>query len=221
MDMVPIADLVFDFDLYPRQAVDAYHVGRLAEHLEAGADLPPIVACRSTRRIIDGFHRGRAHQRSGRTQIAVTWRDYPDDQARLLDAIAANSGHGRTLTSWDETRCLLLADRLGVSEERLATAMQVRTEAIGRVRATHIARDGQGRPVAIKATVSHLAGRTLTPQQAEGAARTGGMRAAFYVAQVTNLIRHDLLDLDDPQVVSRLADLHEALHQLPGQAQAS
>jgi hypothetical protein len=213
--------LIFDFDLYPRQAIDSYHVGRLAEKMAAGAELPPIIACRATRKIIDGFHRGRASQKLGRTGIAVTWRDYDNDQARLLDAITANSGHGRTLTSWDEARCLLLADRLNITETRLATAMQVRTEAIGRVRAARIARDDQARPVAIKATVGHLAGRTLTPVQAEGAARTGGMSAVFYIGQVANLIEHDLLDLDDPHVTARLAELHNALHQLPGQAEAS
>jgi hypothetical protein len=221
VDIVPIADLTWDFDLYPRQAIDTYHVARLAAKLDAGADLPPVTACRATRKIIDGFHRGRAHQRLGRTKIAVDWRDYPDDQARLLGAVAANSGHGRTLTAWDEARCVLLAERLGIPAARLAGAMQVRTEAIARVRDIKIARDHQARPVAIKATVRHLAGRTMTERQQEGAARVGGMSGLFYVNQVINLAEHDLLDLDDPRVVSRLGDLHAALHRVTGETEAS
>jgi hypothetical protein len=221
MATAPLAELLLDFDLFPRHGLDTYHVSRLAEAMEAGAKLPPIIACRQTRRVIDGFHRARAYQRLGRTEVPVTWRDYDDDQARLLDAIAANSGHGRSLNSWDLARCVLLGERLGIADDRLAGAMQVRSQAVARVRDIKIARDGHGHPVPIKATVRHLAGRTMTETQQEGAARTGGMKAEFYIGQVANLIEHDLLDLDDPQVVSRLGDLHEALHRVTGEAEAS
>jgi hypothetical protein len=221
MTTAPLADLILDYDLFPRHGLDTYHVSRLAEAIEAGAQLPPVIACRQTRRVVDGYHRVRAHQRLGRTEVPVTWRDYDDDQARLLDAIAANSGHGRSLNSWDLARCVLLADRLGIADDRLAGAMQVRSQAVARVRDIKIARDGSGRPVPIKATVHHLAGRPMSETQQEGAAKVGGMSGLFYVNQVINLAEHDLLDLDDPRVMSRLGDLHAALHRVTGEAEAS
>lgn len=214
MDTVPTAELVLDFDLYPRQGIDTYHVTRLAEHLAAGAQLPPVTACRATRRLVDGFHRVRACQRAGHADITVEWRDYPDDAALLLDAITANAAHGRRMTAWDDARCALLARRLGITDDRLATAMQVRAEAIGRIRAVKIGRDDQRRPVAIKATISHLAGRTLTPSQVEGAGHVGGMSALFYVNQVRNLIEHDLLDAGNPRLLVRLAELRDLLNGL-------
>src|SRR5688572_13414948 len=60
METIKASELVEDFDLYPRGDVDGTHVLSLVQALEAGVELPPIIACKKTKRIVDGFHRRRA-----------------------------------------------------------------------------------------------------------------------------------------------------------------
>lgn len=49
--VVPVVELVEDFGLYPRLAVDDMHVRALAEALATRATLPPVVADRKPRRL--------------------------------------------------------------------------------------------------------------------------------------------------------------------------
>jgi ParB-like chromosome segregation protein Spo0J len=86
---------------------DPEHARVLAE---TDTPLPPILVHRQSMRVIDGMHRLRAAQLSGRATIAVRFFDGSENDAFVM-AVRANVAHGLPLT---------LADRKAAAERILS-----------------------------------------------------------------------------------------------------
>jgi hypothetical protein len=218
---VPVASLVLDWSLYPRQSIDTANVRRIADSVTAGETIPPVRVCRETRKVIDGFHRITERQRNGgdNPDILVEEFDYEDDQARFLDAVRLNARHGITLTPFDRARCTLLAETMGVTQDDLAAALAVDPSRLGRIRDTKIAYTHTGKPTPIRATLRHLAGTHLSEKQEAANDRASGMTVRFYVDQVVNAIEGDLVNWEDEGTVEALRRLVGALATCPLQAE--
>jgi hypothetical protein len=204
-------ELVEDFAIYPRNDIDDYYVGQLAEAIRAGAVLPPVVADRASKRIVDGFNRRRALLRveGADAQIAVMLHRYPDEAAMVADAMRLNSMHGRRLAAFDQIRCISLAERFGISRDDLPGLLN-----ITKVRLEKLSdrRTLDGSP--LKLTMSHLSGAILTPAQQEfNRKAAGGKSGAWYLRQVIALLEADALDRSDEQVTAALDRLRALLCQ--------
>ncbi len=215
-----LADLVFDFELYPRAQVDSQHVGQIAEAIAAGAELPPIVIDKKTKRVVDGFHRGRAYRRlfGDNADIEVEEREYGTDAEMFIAAMVYNAGHGRNLTTFDRTHCIIRAERLKIEPAEIASALNLTVDRIGTLHTSRVghlkSRRGRGNgavSVPLKRTIAHMAGRTLTKQQSATNQKLGGMNQAFYVNQLILLIENELLDTDNDELMGRLNKLHSLL----------
>lgn len=217
---VKAALLVLDYQLYPRHQIDDGNVRSLVEAMKAGAKLPPPTIDQKTLKVIDGFHRVTAALRvdGPDAEIVADHRDYLNDGAMLEDAIRRNASHGRKLTPYDEARCLALAEQFQVTRERLADAMSVTREHLAALEARKIAIAPDDSELPIRNTLRHLAGEKLSPLQATGARRTGGMSQLFYVNQLINLLESDLLDTTNEKLMGRVAVLAGLLKQSLGVA---
>lgn len=135
MVTLKVRDLVFDHEYYPRQQVDWDHVQRIVDSIEIGAVLPPIIICKETRRIVDGWHRTKAVQRlqGDRGEIACIEKSYATQEAYFLDTIKYNSEHGLALTAKDRFRILELGEELKIDPVRTAAAMSMTTAAVGKL----------------------------------------------------------------------------------------
>ena len=203
------SSLVQDFKLYPRAQVDDYHVREMAESIKAGAKLPPIIADLKSKRIIDGFHRLRAQQRvhGANVKIAVDLRDYPDEAAMLKDAMALNAAHGRNLTIYDKTRCLILGQELGLERSVVSAALNITQERAAKLLLERVAASGE----VLKRTMHHLAGQTLSTEQAAHNLRAGGLDQLFYINQVVALLETGSVDWARESVTAKLRHLLELL----------
>jgi hypothetical protein len=219
-DRVLAASLILDLDLYPRHSLDATNVRALIDALAAGTVLPPVVADRATRRLIDGAHRQRAVLRhyGGAAEIDCEWLDGLDDAGLFLEAARRNASHGRKLAAYDVARCYVRGQELGIDPALLATACSLTRERLADLglRKTALV-SGAGptpaRAVPIKRTLGHLAGRTLTEAQVEGNSRAGGLHVAAYVAQLRNALQHDLIDWTAPGMIDNLRELAHQLEE--------
>ena len=132
-----IAELVLDDTVYPRHEADESHVQVLSDAIEAGVKFPPIVICRKTRRVVDGFHRVLAFGGffDDQYELDCVEKDYASDRELFLDAIRFNASHGLSLTIADRQLCTLRAKQLGIGDGEAAAALAVTVDRAGRLRA--------------------------------------------------------------------------------------
>lgn len=202
--MVPVEQLVEDLSVYPRFRVDDYHVSELAEALRAGAILPPCVVEAGTYRIVDGIHRKRAYARAGRSEVPCILRTYLSEADLFEEAMRLNAGHGRRLTAMDRRRCVLIAEELGLSLERISIALSATPEAIKKW-AAQVAVDEVGRPVPVKRGLEPSTFWTKKQQQVNE--RWGGMQASFYARQLILYLRGGFYREGDQRLTQLLDEL--------------
>jgi len=217
---LPVASLVEDMEIYPRHAVDAAHVRALVLAMEAGAELPPIVADAESKRITDGWHRARAKQRlfGEAAKVDVELVRYADTAEMKLDAVRRNAAHGRRLDAIDRTRCVIMLRAAGVGDGAISDAMGIperRVEKLLVKVATAPKSSGQTVPgtseICLKGSVAHLDGKTLTKAQAQTHAKLPGTSFLLVARQLYLALRDDMVDLADRRLVKQLDELREML----------
>lgn len=203
----PLSELVLDFDLYPRGSVDTQHVTEIAEAIEAGSPVPPLVIDKASKRVVDGFHRWRALRRLyGEDHVTeCIEKSYKSDGDLFIDAMRYNASHGRALTKHDKTHCVLIAEELGLSVELVAESLNLTKDRVGALRKGRVGQLG-ARPVALKNTIRHMAGRRLDARQAAANEKLSGMNATFYLHQIAMLIETGLIDTANKELMTELAN---------------
>lgn len=212
MRKMKAAAIVLDFDLYPRQQIDAHHLREMIAAEEAGAEFPPVIIDCKSKRCTDGFHRVRKQLKvyGDGAEIDVIEKAYKAEADMFLDAVRYNASHGRALNPFDRAHCAIVAEEMQIDPAALAQAMSVTVNHLTSLRSTKVATltvKGSGRksaPVAIKRTIGHMAGKPLTRVQAETNKRLGGMNQLFYVNQLIMLIDSKLLDSGNEKLMEGL-----------------
>ena len=186
MRTMKAAELVLDFDLYPRNNLDAHNVRAIVDALEAGVELPPVVIDKTSKRVVDGFHRVRAKLRFGgeEAEIDVIEKSYKNEAALFEDAMKYNAMHGARLDPCDRTRCVIIATRLKMTLARVAGALNMPEDKLGKLANNRTAKGLGGLTVPLKRTNQHMAGKKLNKVQQAANERSSGMNQVFYVNQV-------------------------------------
>lgn len=219
---VPLCDLVEDMDFYPRHAVDDANVQKLAMALEAGCELPPLIADSKSKRIVDGWHRGRAFKRvhgPGAT-VPVEFRSYASEAEMLEDCIRMNSTHGRQLDAMDQTRAVLMLERAGLSKSRIALVMHVPEGRVDKLRLriatckvpTEATVPGT-KIITLKRSASHLHGKTLTKEQAQAHDGAPGTSYLLLANQLKSAVQTGLINREDERLKAALIELRKMLVQ--------
>lgn len=217
---LPLALLVEDAMVYPRHAVDETHVRALVLAAQAGAKLPPVVVQAGTNRIVDGWHRVRMWRKvlGEEGRIACDVRTYESEADLLYDAINLNSSHGRRLDKTDLVRAIHLAESAGMVPARVALALHVPVKQVESLRlrvsiAPVAIRGGldDGRTVALKRPVLHLAQHAITTEQATAIRSAPGVSYGLLVRQLSDAIRYGLLPPGDANLTAALGELRRLL----------
>lgn len=222
VETVPAASLVLDFNLYPRLKISASNIRDLVDAAVFGAKIPPIIADRKSRRVVDGFHRVRAKLREGPdATIRANFHDYENEADILADAIRLNSAHGFKLNATDTVRIVHLAQGIGLDLERVADAMHTPVSELERrgkqiaVMASPSRRQVRNQEVVpLKRTFANLAGKSITPVQERANSQATGHPQSFLIQQVLNIIESGALDTENALVVARLSQLRDAINKL-------
>ena len=157
--LIPCASLIFDWGIWPRHEADSLdytNVMRMVDAIKAGIELPPIIVDKKTMRIVDGFHRTKAHEKvyGSSAQIRAILREYKDNNAVFIEAVALNASQGLPLSPMDKAHVIIragemrlpievIAKVLGITVERAEEFIQKRTVKFS---------DGIRRPVAAGAS---------------------------------------------------------------------
>lgn len=208
---IKASKLVLDYDLYPREQIQSFHIRQMIEALEAGTVLPPITVDRKSKRVVDGFHRVRAYQKlyGKDTEVPAILKTYESEAQMFAEAIALNTSHGRTLTPYDRARCIARAEELKIEPTVAARALNMTVEALGRLKTERLGYF-QTKPITLKRTMAHKAGEELTEEQVEYN-RHAGPNQTFFINQVIGMLEANAVDWEQETVVKALKHLYELL----------
>jgi hypothetical protein len=216
MDTVRVGDLVIDHGILPRSGVNFAHVGTLKNAALAGESFPPIIAERSTKRVVDGLHRHTMYLQlyGAEHEVEVEFRDYADDNELWLAAVESNSAHGLAYTTYDRRRILVEAERRGISREVISGAIKMPIEKADKKLATGSAfvktPVGHRQRVPLRTGLKPLAGHTLTKRQEE-ANMHGSMKAEYHASTLVKLLRAGLMGWCSKATKTAVIMLHKEL----------
>jgi len=205
-EKIKAALLIEDFSLYPRSKVDAIHVRNLAHSLEAGEQLPPLIVDQQNR-LIDGFHRRRAHLRIFGDEAIVSIKriKYNGDKEAFLDALRFNSRHGKGITGSEQTGAIIKARELKIDPEAITSAMGITSEKYQIITKSKIAKiDNSKMEVALKRSVAHISkqDKKISKCQVKAINSAPGQPQSLILLQINRLIESDLIDWDNEKVVN-------------------
>lgn len=115
--MVKIAGL--KTNLFVREGLNEGHVLYLADLIDGGTELPPILITRDME-IVDGRQRKEAFELNKRTEIPATFVDVRDDIQLIAMAYQANVGGSLPPTQQDTEHTIQLLLRRGVPKKQIA-----------------------------------------------------------------------------------------------------
>jgi ParB-like chromosome segregation protein Spo0J len=184
-----LAELVFDFTLYPRNELSSQHISILVDAVRAGATLPPLIVDRKSKRIVDGFHRAKAYEDLGTEEVEVILNDYATDAELFADAVRLNAGHGRAFDNFDRRRAVLRLAEFGFTPEQISKIARVPLPRIEEIQHITAVIPG-GRVEIVKGGLrQELVGHKLTKAQEELNNRWSGMQPAYHVRQLLRLLQ--------------------------------
>lgn len=140
MPRLPLDQIRTDGGTQSRASLDDEHVRALADDIEAGSELPPVVAFYDGRDhwLADGFHRVRAYYEAGRSEVPADVRQGTVRDA-VLFSVGANAQHGLRRSNADKRRAVevLLRDEewRRWSDRKIAEACGVGYSLVSDVRA--------------------------------------------------------------------------------------
>ena len=136
---IPLSEVKYEGAIYPRLKPSQRAIEDYADALLAGEELPPIILERETRRLLDGYHRWKAHQRiiespslldgDGRdfSLIDVDFHDIPEGIPAKLYAAKLSARHGVRLEDGD---CRAMAREICEADPKFK--VEVIAEYVGR-----------------------------------------------------------------------------------------
>lgn len=138
---LPVSQLIQDFSLYPREAVDVVHVEAIMEAMRAGVVMPAVVIDAESKWIVDGFHRVHAfiriHEGDDDAEIEVVQKKYRDARDLFLDAVRLNAHHGRPFCQVDRAKALGLAEQLKIDQTAILKSLGITAPMAQHLRVTN------------------------------------------------------------------------------------
>lgn len=221
MTIVTVAagDLIEHGAYYPRHHVDSSHVAALAEAIRAGDELPPPRVEIGTNRIVDGWHRVRAHRIVGgdAAAIKIDARSYKNEADLIKDAIRLNATQGRKLDNQDRVKSIRMLEDRGVDTATIAVTLHITEPRVERLRMRVAIKEddsGHQETVPVKPILWPKEGqppRHITAQQYATQRSSNGWRAQQTIGQLIREIRDHVVDLNDPGLCARLWELHDLI----------
>ena len=208
-------ELVFDWNLWPRQSIgtlDATNLSQLRESLRAGYEIPPVVINKADYRIIDGFHRTRAiiDVFGKDADIDVIVNDYKDEKEMVLDSGRLNAFQGLKLSPTDRAHFAAKCKKMKIPVSVIAETLKINKDKFKEWYAGRTAISQKtGETIVLKNSMRKpFAGKQMTEGQIE-LNRSSGVGLVIN-AQLSIIINHFKAGIvGDEGTIKRLRELIE------------
>lgn len=209
-----IADLVRNPDFHARQGkLDPMHVQRLGDAYETGARFPAIIVCDQTMIVLEGWHRCAATERvdgADNAEIDVELRTYADDAARFEEALNYAADSKLPLNFYNQQACVLRAEALGITPQRVAGLLNVPEGKLEKRRVTAVEKKS-GNIFPLKAPFRHMENQQLTEAQRLVNERSDGRQVTWHADQIISRLRADMVNWTDTRMIKSLVELRDLL----------
>jgi len=130
--LVKIADLLFDWDLYPRKEVDKQVVRNYARALQSGSIFPPIKVglFNGQKIIVDGFHRAESRILLKIDYIDCAIQPFQSEAELFAEAVRLNSSHGKTFTEVETRASIRRLQRYNFNAKDIVSIVHMPASAI-------------------------------------------------------------------------------------------
>ena len=208
-------ELVFDWNLWPRQSVqrlDSTNIARMKDALRSGFALPPVVVNKKDYRIVDGFHRTKAVLSvfGDEGEIDADLREYKNDAAMFLEAGALNAFQGLTLSPKDRAHFILKCRKMKIPPTVIAQALHIEEGKMKEFIAKRSAKTKDGEIIPLAAGARNLAGLELTDVQEHFARTANGCMPEMYASMLLNALKAEAVTLTD-NTLARLRELRDVI----------
>lgn len=198
--VLKIAGLKFDPELYPRLKVGWLTAYQYAQAMKAGSVFPPIVAGRFSGQlyVVDGWHRVEAKKILGEEYVEGVVKEYKSREDMFVEAIKLNVSHGRPLSVQEKVRLIKKLEDLNFSLEQISKIVLVPVERVEVFKARAIV-GPNGKPIYIKSAVARA---VETPEEAAGVdmSRFSVRNVADLLEQLIELLESDVYPFDNKRV---------------------
>ena len=213
---VKAIELVMDWNLWPRhmvQRLDGTNVARMREALRNGFPLPPVIVNKADNRIIDGFHRTKAHLDvfGDEAEISVDYREYENEGEMYLAAGTLNAHQGLPLSPQDRAHFMSRCRKYKIPPARIAEALHMDVDKMKKFLAERTAKTQDNETIALPYGVAKAySGKKLTREQERTARSSNAVLPEMYVSMLINHLRNDAVVASE-KTTARLRELHELL----------
>jgi ParB-like chromosome segregation protein Spo0J len=189
---VPIEQIVEDFNVYPRTMVSGPHTATIRDAMQAGEKMPPVILDKKSMRIVDGFHRYRAHKQLKHEKVECELRPYKTEADLFADAVRLNATHGRPLVPFERKRAVEMLRRYNVDDARIVQIIKAPIERVIEI-TSRFATTEAGEERALKAPHERmLAGGHVTAAQETADGKRDGMNPTYHARQLVIAIKSGL-----------------------------
>lgn len=208
-----VSEIIEDFTIYPRNLVDDVWISELSQHLRSGANFPPVLIDKKSKRLVDGFHRRRAYIRvfGPDCDIPTEVMSFKNDADLFLESMRRNGTHGKPLSTVDRLRCVDRGRAFGLTIEVIASTLNIEPRKLEAKAELRITTGENGESVILKRSMVRPIGPATNDQKRAINAAAG--KISFHAKSLYDLLRLNLLDLNDATILQDLYNLRDVLNE--------
>lgn len=212
-----LSELILDYTLLPRPDIDPANRRSIRAAIEAGIELPPLRVDKTTKTVIDGFHRHLEYMRAFGPdhEVDVVEVDYPDRAAMYADAMACNIKHGKALSTYDVAFAISKnrSEGFNLTDEQLALALNMTVDRLHKIIGQRFATNSTEPLKGIYR--SEFAGKTITKKQKEAnRGAVGFFNVVALLNQLISALDSGVVDLTDPRIRERLEKVRTSIESM-------
>ena len=215
--ILKIKDIKFNQSLYPRGSTDWQVILSYKESMDMGAKFPPIIVGVLNKEyvLIDGKHRIEANKRRKEEFIsAIIDNTIKSEKDIYVKAIKSNISHGHKLGVFDRVNIIIRLKDFGYSIPEISTFLNMPVKTIKSFQARMITNSITGVPTALRPSLSHLAGETISNKLASVQEHYFSTNQYSLIRELNSMIENKLLDFKNKKLMEELMKLRGLLNKL-------
>ncbi len=211
--ILKISDIKWDKKIYPRMNYNWKTALKYQNALNIGSKFPPIAVALYNRKytLIDGKHRIEAFKRNKEKYVTAEILKNLSKNEMYVEAIKRNTEHGFPLNYQERTNIIINLEEMGYDLGKISSIINIPMDKIKPFTANRITSTFDGKSVALKPELKHLAGVSIDDDIEDLQRGYRGSPQLKLLQELNSLISNRLIDIKNKKVLFELRILYKLL----------